>query len=333
MQSIIGDSIQWVPLYRYEGLYEVSSYGDIRAAIDIVYQHGSRFGVKGSIAHKQGDLLNIIDGVYYAVTIYDPRENATPRSKNLYIHEAVSTSFQGHDDGLVVDHIDGNKHNNCLSNLQRITHKANNIKAYKNDENGRWTNRKSAVIRSDGVVYKNLQAAIKDNNIKSSPCIINAIKRHTKCSGYYWQYTDINKQQSIDADVNKRKIDVGNRSAWIRCIEHDRLYIQSDLQRLLNVADDVIYRAITMHDGYSAYLDLHFELVPESDIDYSSEYIQKYIVESQFYQHTRIKCIQSDIVYPTTKFASNALNISVDYIRRSIRENYTGKCGLTFVKI
>lgn len=333
MQSIAGDSIQWVPLYRYEGLYEVSNYGDIRATINIVYQHGSRFGVKGSIAHKQGELLNIIDGVYYTVTVYDPRENATQRSKNLYVHEAVSASFQGYDDGLVVDHIDGNKHNNCLSNLQRITQKDNNIKSYINDESGRWTNRKSAVIRSDGVVYDNLQDAIKDNGVKSNSCIINAIKRHNKCNGYYWQYADIDKQQSIDVDVSKRKIGVGNRSAWVKCIEHGKLYIHSDLQRILGVADDVIYKAITTHDGYSAYLDLHFELVPDSDIDYFSDYIQKYIVKSQFYQHTRIVCIQSGVVYPTMKFASKTLNISTDYIKRSIRENYTGKCGLTFAKI
>lgn len=333
MQSINDVQVRWKPVYRFEGLYEVSTLGNIRAVVDIVYQSGSRFGKKGTIAHKAGSLLNVIDGEYYKVSLYDPTLKSAHRTKGLYVHEIVSESFQGHEDGLVVDHIDGNKHNNRLSNLQRISNIDNCLKAYRKDESQRWSKRKCAVIRDDGVIYNNLQEAIVANHIKSNTSIINAIKRNGKCNGHYWKYADAEKQNYITQNRAYTKIPHKNRSTWVRCIDTNEIALNSDMQRHFNVADSVIYDAIRFHGGYSKYLDKSFEFVDESAIDFDSEAMQTYIKNSTSLKNTRIMCKETGVVYTTIKQAAERLHISADYIKRSIHNNFTGKYGLTFIKI
>lgn len=50
--------------------------------------------------------------------------------KLIRIHRAVAYLFvDGYEDGLEVNHIDGNKLNNCADNLEWVTSRANNIHA------------------------------------------------------------------------------------------------------------------------------------------------------------------------------------------------------------
>lgn len=53
--------------------------------------------------------------------------------KHYFVHRLVYCTFNNDYDlnGFVIDHIDSNPRNNCLSNLQKVTHSENNYKRFK----------------------------------------------------------------------------------------------------------------------------------------------------------------------------------------------------------
>lgn len=75
---------------------------------------------------------------YYFVRIKKDGSFAKTVAKTVYLHRLVCMAFHGekdrNEDGkrYVVDHIDGNKHNNKASNLRWVTHSENMILAMKN---------------------------------------------------------------------------------------------------------------------------------------------------------------------------------------------------------
>lgn len=52
--------------------------------------------------------------------------------KQFYVHRLVAQSYLGPIDGMVVNHIDGNKSNNNCSNLEICTQKQNQKHAFDN---------------------------------------------------------------------------------------------------------------------------------------------------------------------------------------------------------
>jgi hypothetical protein len=53
------------------------------------------------------------------------------KRKTFKVHRLVATSFHGDGMGLTVNHIDGNKDNNCRSNLELVTQSENSKHAFR----------------------------------------------------------------------------------------------------------------------------------------------------------------------------------------------------------
>lgn len=100
----------WKPIAGYEGLYEVSNLGNIKSLRrnKIMKQGVHSFGYRYVILSKNNE------------------------SKNLLVHRLVAEAFISKIEGKTdVNHIDGNKYNNSVDNLEWVSKSENMYHAYR----------------------------------------------------------------------------------------------------------------------------------------------------------------------------------------------------------
>lgn len=115
---------RWLPVVGYEGFYEVSDTGNIRGL------DRSALTVEGWTQHVKGITLkqkDTKDG-YKEVTL-----QRNGKAHSIRVHRIVAMAFIGEPQGEAkeVNHKDGNKKNNNVSNLEWVTSSENQIHAYK----------------------------------------------------------------------------------------------------------------------------------------------------------------------------------------------------------
>ena len=108
---------EWRDIKGYEGLYQVSNMGNVRSvAHSTVYRDGR-------VGRYEGKMLVPHDGSngYKSVNL---SKNGVTYLAN--IHRLVAETFLRKDDERnVVNHKDGNKHNNTVGNLEWVTYSEN----------------------------------------------------------------------------------------------------------------------------------------------------------------------------------------------------------------
>lgn len=193
----------WRPIKGYEGLYEVSNLGRVKS-LERKKRMGYCYGLH---TIKEKILTQYSSYEYMRVTLWKEC-----KSKHFQVHRLVADAFLIKPDGDVeVDHIDGNKSNNNVSNLRWVTHyenihnpvsmerKKRNYRVGKQKEGGLSHKAKKvvAVNMETGEILK-FDAMVEatgflDNKI--SACVRGKSKFHR---GYKWYYEeDYNKINSI----------------------------------------------------------------------------------------------------------------------------------------
>lgn len=166
----------WKPIEGFEGLYEVSNLGRIKS----IKRNTTKGGILKLYTNKQNGY------VYAGLT----KNN---RRKTFRVHRLVMSTFVGWSE-LQVNHIDGDKTNNKLSNLEYCTGSENMIHAYKNNlEKVTWNKR--VINLTTGKIYESATDAAK--SVGGSKA--NAISR--VCSGERSAYRN-NKFAYYDDYIN-----------------------------------------------------------------------------------------------------------------------------------
>ncbi len=116
-------------------------------------------------------------------------------NKQYYIHRLVAQAFIPNPENKpCVNHINGNKLDNRVENLEWCTYSENNSHAYKTGlrkPNIKTNKHKSICMLDDDkdiiCIFTKMNNVDKVFNKRVSANICRAIKRCQKCEGYYWE--------------------------------------------------------------------------------------------------------------------------------------------------
>ena len=114
---------EWKDIKGYEGYYQVSDCGKVRSLNRIV-KHGysKRQAVKGRVRKNHLTLAG-----YLTITL-----SREAKYEIFAIHRLIGLHFiKNPKNKKTINHIDGNKLNNCVDNLEWATHSENTLHAYK----------------------------------------------------------------------------------------------------------------------------------------------------------------------------------------------------------
>lgn len=173
---------EWKDVKGYEGIYEISNLGNVKS-----FYSGKIISQK---KNNRG---------YMVVDLYKNRQR-----KSFLVHRIVAISFLNKDKLCNdVNHIDENKENNCVENLEWCTHKENvnkwcknntekvGRKQFKSTEKYRKLDMNISMFNKDGSFIKTYTRAsdIKKELNKDISCIIQCCDGKRKSAyGYKWKF-------------------------------------------------------------------------------------------------------------------------------------------------
>lgn len=147
----------WKPIYGFEGRYIINEFGDIKS----LGFHMNNTLTKG-ISFRKGTIINPwIENGYYRVGL-----RCSPNKiKFRFVHRLVAQTFIPFVNGKPhVNHIDGDKLNNHVSNLEWCTPKENvNHSIYVLNKIG--SNKKVVLDTFTGIYYESAKEAFDYSNI------------------------------------------------------------------------------------------------------------------------------------------------------------------------
>lgn len=115
----------WLPIEGYEGYYEVSNMGRVKSLSRPVENSQRNVKEKFNKFHLKRD-------GYHSVLL-----SKNKIKKTIQLHRLVAKAFLPNPENKrVVNHIDGNKLNNCISNLEWVSSRENSCHYYRNINTG-----------------------------------------------------------------------------------------------------------------------------------------------------------------------------------------------------
>lgn len=191
----------WKDIKEYEGLYQVSNLGKIKSLGRTI----ERIGVKGTKFYKNypEKLLKQTKNKKGYLTVILSKNN---KNKIIRVHRIVAQTFLDlKKNGKEVNHKDGNKENNCISNLEWITHQENIIHAYKNrlkkgsmlGKFGKEHNSSMQILQIDKNTNKIIRTfygcneAERETNINRTSINKCCNKKRKTAGGYIWKYKEV----------------------------------------------------------------------------------------------------------------------------------------------
>jgi hypothetical protein len=170
----------WKDIPNYEGLYQVSNFGNVKSLERYVKGKVENRLQKENILSKR--LVGNLGNQYYAVTLCNNKDR-----KQIKVSVLVAMSFLNHTPngyvGFTVDHIDNNPLNNNVDNLQVITKRENSSKDRKgiSKYTGVTFNKKSNKWRSQiWINGKNKTLGSFDDELEAHRAYQKELQQHLK---------------------------------------------------------------------------------------------------------------------------------------------------------
>ena len=160
----------WKDIKGYEGLYQISNFGNVKSL-------------------RNNNILKPSNGEYKQVTLCYKGER-----KTIAIHRLVASAFiENPFNKEQINHKDENKHNNNVNNLEWCTHKENMNYGTKQDKESKIKT-KYNVLQYDleGNLIKrwgNLREIIMNTNYKKSNIMYCCRNKYRTAYGYKWEYS------------------------------------------------------------------------------------------------------------------------------------------------
>ena len=184
----------WKDIPGYEGLYQVSNYGRVKSLKRKQYDINNKKTVfqNKEIILKQNECKK----GYLSVKLQKDKIK-----KTITVHRLVLTTFCPNknnikclpnedisslkDYKLQINHIDTNKKNNKITNLEYCTNAYNRKHAI---DNGLYKERKVMLKTAKGkeYIFNNIQSVFKFLNKKASGQYCKYINKNKLYQGYYW---------------------------------------------------------------------------------------------------------------------------------------------------
>ena len=174
------DNEIWKPVFGYENYYEVSNKGNVRSIGNFQMCNGGKRPIccLNKNVHKQG---------YLSVRLYKDK-----KQKTFFVHRLVAKAFiPEQKEKLFVNHIDGNKSNNNVENLEWCSRSENIMHAYKNR-----LNKQSIIVnvidKKTNQKYKFVSYAQASTFIKQNIAYISARLKENiyENKNYKWEKKD-----------------------------------------------------------------------------------------------------------------------------------------------
>lgn len=161
---------KWKAVEGYEGLYEISDNGNVRNVVTnkVLSQRGNGNG-------------------YIRIELWKDGKGC-----KFYVHRLVANAFIDNPNGKPeVNHIDGNRGNNKVDNLEWVTSSENTRHAIRNRQLIAWNNEPKAIVATsikngETITFETISQAERELGTRH---IVDVLKgRRKQAKGYVFEY-------------------------------------------------------------------------------------------------------------------------------------------------
>lgn len=238
------------------------------------------------------------NGYYYVNICKKNRKDAKIRQ----IHQLVASTFLGpKPDGknIVIDHINGNKTDNRVTNLRYCTYSENAKNAHRNrDINKNIRKRVCKLDKDTGEIleiYNSIYEASKKNNmIGNVSNIVKCCKGiYSSLNGFKWRYADADKPQKIKLEKDEifKKIPKmnGHKYSKYRISNYGKIKnIENNKFLSPPIVGGYYYVGLRDNNGNRTNYRIHrlvaITFCPKNDINYN-DYVVNHIDENKLNNH------------------------------------------------